>query len=148
VAIRPAAAEDVEAVETVVRDAYAPYVPRIGREPAPMRADYAALVDRELVWVAAAAHGVLGVLVVRPGDESVLLENVAVAPAWQGKGIGRALIRFAEERARALGAMEITLYTNELMTENLRLYPALGYEETGRHDEEGFRRVFFRKALG
>jgi GNAT superfamily N-acetyltransferase len=148
VAIRPAGPEDVAAVESVVRDAYARYVPRLGREPAPMRADYAALVAGELVWVATAGDEIVGVLVLRPGVESVLLENVAVAPAWQGQGIGRALIGFAEDRARALGALEITLYTNELMTENLSLYPALGYEETGRRGEEGFRRVFFRKALG
>jgi ribosomal protein S18 acetylase RimI-like enzyme len=87
------------------------------------------------------------VLVLQPRPRSLLLENVAVAPAWQGRGIGRALIGFAEDRARALGLDEITLYTNEEMTENLALYPTLGYEEVERRSEDGFRRVFFRKRL-
>lgn len=143
--IRPAGAEDVDVVRAIVRDAYAKYVPRLGREPAPMTADYAELVADKLVWVAAAGDEIVGVVVLRPGTESMLLENVAVAPAWQGRGVGRTLIGFAEGRARELGAAEITLYTNELMTENLALYPALGYEETGRRSESGHRRVFFRK---
>jgi hypothetical protein len=33
------------------------------------------------------------------------------------------------------------------MTENLSLYAALGYEETGRATEDGFDRVYFRKSL-
>jgi GNAT superfamily N-acetyltransferase len=147
VEIRRAGSGDVEAVTAVVRDAYLRYVSRIGREPAPMGADYAALVAAELVWIAVVGDEVIGVLVLRPGTGAMLLENVAVAPAWQRRGVGRALIGFAEDRARAVGAQEVTLYTNELMTENLALYPALGYEETGRRSEAGFRRVFFRKAL-
>jgi len=41
----------------------------------------------------------------------------------------------------------VTLYTNERMTENLRLYPALGYLETGGAVQDGFARVFYRKLL-
>jgi GNAT superfamily N-acetyltransferase len=145
--VRPAAVTEVDVVKAVVREAYAKYVPRLGREPAPMGSDYAALVAEELVWAAVVGEELVGVLVLRPGAGTMLLENVAVAPAWQGRGVGRALIGFAEDRARALGAHEITLYTNELMTENLAFYPALGYEETGRRQEADFRRVFFRKAL-
>jgi hypothetical protein len=42
--LRSAGPADVEAVRDVVRHAFALYVPRIGREPAPMNADYRALV--------------------------------------------------------------------------------------------------------
>ena len=58
-----------------------------------------------------------------------------------------ALIDFAERRARELGLPAVTLYTNEAMVENLRLYPRLGFVETERRVEDGYRRVFFRKAL-
>ena len=34
------------------------------------------------------------------------------------------------------------------MTENLELYPRLGYREVDRREEDGFSRVFFRKRLG
>ena len=68
-------------------------------------------------------------------------------PDRQGCGIGRALIAHVEEEARRLGLNAVELYTNEKMTENLGLYSRLGYIETGRRNEDGFNRVFFRKAL-
>ena len=147
VQIRPAGLDDVDAVRACVRAAYSLYIDRIGRPPAPMKADYEALVAAGEVWVATEGEAVVGVLVIRPRSDSLFLENVAVTPASQGQGIGRALIGFAERRAAQLALPAVELYTNERMTENLRLYPALGYVETGRHREEGFARVFFRKQL-
>src|SRR5262249_23499116 len=41
--LRPAAPAEAAAVRTLLRAAYAPYVEVIGREPAPMTADYEAL---------------------------------------------------------------------------------------------------------
>lgn len=64
-----------------------------------------------------------------------------------GHGIGRALIAQVEATARKQGLAAVELYTNEKMTENLALYPRLGYRETGCHIEDGFARVFFRKDL-
>lgn len=37
--------------------------------------------------------------------------------------------------------MNLHLYTNEKMTENLSIYPKLGYVEVGRRTENGFNRV-------
>jgi ribosomal protein S18 acetylase RimI-like enzyme len=145
--IRLAESADVDAVRACVRAAYSVYVDRIGRPPAPMNADYETLVAAGEVWVATEAKAVVGVLVIRPLPDALFLENVAVTPAKQGRGIGRALVTFAERRAEELGLPAVELYTNERMTENLRLYPALGYAETGRRREEGFSRVFFRKEL-
>jgi ribosomal protein S18 acetylase RimI-like enzyme len=145
--IRMAEADDRQAVEALVRDAYSVYVPRIGREPGPMAADYQALISRRAVWVGDADGTVVGVLVLEGQDDALLLENVAVAPAHQRRGVGRRLIAFAEERARSLGLSAIRLYTNERMTENIRLYSRLGYVETGRRDEDGFARVYFTKRL-
>ena len=142
-----AARGDARAVAECVRSAYAQYVERIGREPAPMTADYEARIDAGEVWVVRAGEGVAGVLVLRPQPPALLLENVAVAPHRQGEGLGRALMTFAEKRARAVGLAEVVLYTNERMNENLRFYPALGYIETGRAMQDGFARVFYRKAV-
>ena len=123
------------------------YTPRIGRPPAPVGADHAALIAAGEVWVTEHKRRPAGVLVIRPVEGELLLENVAVAPHAQGRGLGRSLVRFAEEQARAMELTAVVLYTNELMTENLRLYPVLGYEETGRRYEDGFRRVYFRRRL-
>jgi ribosomal protein S18 acetylase RimI-like enzyme len=145
--IRPALPSDAAAITACVRAAYAGYVERIGREPAPMGADYPALIAAGAVWVAQEAGRVVGVLVLQIQGPALLVENVAVLPEWQGHGLGRALLGFAEEHAREAGLAEVTLYTNERMTENLRLYPALGYVETGRSVQAGFARVFYRKPL-
>jgi ribosomal protein S18 acetylase RimI-like enzyme len=145
--IVPAAPGDARAVAGCVRAAYAGYVERIGREPAPMTADYRALIAAGEVWVIRAGEGISGVLVLRPQPPALLVENVAVAPDRQGAGLGRALMAFAEEHARTEGLAEVVLYTNERMTENLRFYPALGFTETGRGVQDGFARVFYRKTL-
>jgi N-acetylglutamate synthase-like GNAT family acetyltransferase len=145
--IRAARPAEADAIRRLVREAYAPYVSRIGREPAPMNADYPALVADGAVWVALNRGELVGVLVLREEPESLLLENVAVNPEAQGKGIGRALVNFAEQHARELGLPKVRLYTNALMSENLAFYPRLGYVAVSRRREDGFDRFFFEKAL-
>ena len=135
------------AIAALVRDAYAIYVPRIGRQPAPVTADHAGLVAAGRTSVVELDGDIAGVIVLIPAADHLLVENVAVAPAMQGRGIGRALMTHAEERAAELGLDELRLYTNQLMTENLALYPALGYVETGRRVEDGFARVYFSKRI-
>ena len=145
--IRRAAESDASAVRAVVDAAYSMYVPRIGRRPAPMAADYAQLIADGEVWVGDEDGTVVGVLVIRAAGDALELENVAVAPDRQGHGHGRALIAFAEQKALELGLATVELYTNEAMVENVQLYPRLGYAEVGRRVEDGYRRIFFRKTL-
>jgi ribosomal protein S18 acetylase RimI-like enzyme len=145
--IRQAVDADVAAVTALVARAYAGYVTRIGRAPAPIDADYVALVDAGEVWVGDVDGQIVGVVVLRPAAGVLELENVAVDPPTQGAGHGRALISFAEDHGRQLGLACVELYTNEAMTENLELYPRLGYVETERRSEAGFQRVYFRKSL-
>ncbi|WP_089609568.1 GNAT family N-acetyltransferase [Dehalobacterium formicoaceticum] len=65
----------------------------------------------------------------------------------QGRGIGRKLIEHAFNFAQKAGLHEVNLYTNELMTENIRYYLGLGFIEVGRRLEDGYRRVYFAKPL-
>lgn len=145
--IRPARAGDVAAIGAIVDAAYAIYIPRMGKKPGPMLDDYAARVAEGVVWVAEQDGKVAGVVVLLPEDDHLLLDNVAVAPEAHGKGVGRALVAFAEAEARRRGHAEIRLYTHEKMTENIAMYPRLGYEETHRAQQAGYDRVFFRKKL-
>ncbi|HEX5196604.1 MAG TPA: GNAT family N-acetyltransferase [Gaiellales bacterium] len=146
-AIRRAAAGDAAAAAAITSAAYRPYIERIGREPAPMSADFGALIAAGDVWVATDHDRVVGVLVLRVQETALLLESVAVDPAHQGHGIGRSLIDHAERVARDAGLGSVDLYTNAHMTENLRLYPSLGYDVVDRRREDGFDRVFFRKSV-
>jgi len=145
--VRPARAADARVMREVAVAAYQPYVDRIGREPAPMTADYGRIATSGHAWVAERGDRIVGVLVVEPAEDHLLLENVAVAPPAQGLGVGGRLLRVAEEQAVARGLGEVRLYTNEAMTENLAYYPRRGYRETHRATQDGFRRVFFTKML-
>ena len=143
--IRRAGPDDLDAIRRIARADYTIYLARIGREPAPMVADFAASIVAGELWVAGTP--VKGFVVAYPRGDHWHLENVAVAPSAQGAGLGGALIAHVEAMARAAGARAVELYTNAKMTENLSLYPRLGYAETGRAMENGFDRVFYRKAL-
>ena len=146
--IRLAEIGDLDAVRTCARLSYEKYVARIGREPAPMIADFAALIGRQAVHVDVHGDGALqGFIVFYPRGRHMHLENVAVMPEYQGAGIGRRLITFCEAQARTAGLDAIELYTNAKMTENLDYYPRIGFEEIGRGQQDGFDRVFYRKAL-
>lgn len=145
--IRRADLADLSAVSEIVDRAYGVYVERIGMRPGPMEADYRAEIDRELVWVAAEEETVLGLIVLVENPDHLLIENVAVDPARQGEGVGRALLGFAEDSAREAGLDAIRLYTHEKMSENLALYARLGYREFERQDKGGFDLVFLEKNL-
>lgn len=131
----------------MARAAYALYVPRMDREPAPMVADYATIAEQGDAWVAVRGDSLLGFLVLALADDHMLVDTVAVAPEAQGLGIGGLLLGLAEQRARAAGLRELRLYTNEAMTENLGYYRRRGYLETHRATDDGFRRVFFSKLI-
>jgi ribosomal protein S18 acetylase RimI-like enzyme len=146
-AIRPAQLEDVESIRSLVERAYSPWVPVLGRRPGPMDEDYAALVAGGDVYVWASPE-IVALLVLRPTDGGALMvENVAVDPAAQGKGLGPSLLAFAEEQARERGIDELRLYTHERMTSNIELYSRLGWTEYDRLVEHGFARVFMRKQV-
>jgi ribosomal protein S18 acetylase RimI-like enzyme len=147
VEVRHADRHDGQALRDLAGRAYGHYVDRIGRRPAPMDADYEAAVRAGHVWVAEQDGRVIGLIVLVPSTDHLLVENVAVDPAQQGAGAGSRLLRHAEEVARAHGLYELRLYTHEQMTENLAFYRRRGFRETERRRELGFARVFFSKRI-
>lgn len=147
ITLRPAGDADIDALRMIAAAAYEPYVARMGQAPAPVTADYAQAVRSGRAWVAVDRGERVGLAVLVAQRGYLLLENVAVLPAAQGRGIGTRLLALAEDQARSLHLSEIRLYTNEAMTENLACYPRHGYAGTHRARQDGFRRVFFRKRL-
>jgi ribosomal protein S18 acetylase RimI-like enzyme len=125
--LRQAVAADAPAIRELTRAAYAKWVPLIGREPKPMGADYqAALRDHrfDLLY----CEGTLAALIetiLEP--DHLLIENLAVLPAYQGRGLGRRLMAHVEKLAASQGFGEVRLYTNKLFAENVAFYAGLGY---------------------
>lgn len=119
-------------MRALVRAAYAKWVPLIGREPKPMTADYDKAVRDHLVFVVEAPGQLDAAIELIPAPDHLLVENVAVAPTAQGRGLGTQLMEVAERVARDLGLNELRLYTNAKFGVNIALYEKLGYVITER----------------
>jgi len=145
--IREALAADVDAVKTCIFAAFEIYIPRIGKPPGPMTLDFAAEIEARHVWLAEAGGQVAGALVQYETEQGFYIDTVAVMPHLQGTGIGRRLLRFAEEEALRRGYDSIYLCTNLKMTENQVFYPRIGYVEYERKFDGGYDRIFYRKQL-
>ncbi|KAF4497624.1 acetyltransferase [Fusarium agapanthi] len=144
-----ARASDISAIQSMVNAAYEKYIPRIGKPPAPMTADYASLLTTHDIFILHTTQSPAGALVLRhePDSNEIKIENLVIDPSAQGRGYGKALMRYAEDFARPQGCSALELYTNVKMFENLGLYLKMGFVETGRREEDGFERVYFRKEL-
>lgn len=146
--LRRAGNRDAGAIRELVHAAYEKYVPLLGRTPIPMLADYGEAVRVHEVWVLDVGGAIVGVIELAPKDDHLWIENVAIAPGEQGRGLGRRLIRHAEQEARRQGLAEIGLLTNERYVDNIEMYTRYGYRETHREPYQGSDLVFFRKRLG
>jgi len=127
VSLRVAREGDAEAIRALSREAYAKWVELTGREPLPMRVDYSDAVTKhrfDLLYVGGCLAALIETV---PEGDCLLIENVAVRPAFQGRGFGTRLLKMAEELAASLALAGVRLYTNKLFVQNIRLYEALGY---------------------
>lgn len=63
----------------------------------------AAYLKEGVCVVATVAQSIVAVYVLRAGAESAEIKNIAVAPDWEGQGIGKRLIANAARRAAQMG---------------------------------------------
>lgn len=69
-----------------------------------------------------------------PKDErDVKMRQVAVAPDWQGRGVGQALVRHSENLARERGFSRMMLHARETA---VPFYEKLDYRRKGERFEE------------
>ena len=157
--IRAAAVGDAAAVADLWTEAYVTL--GVGGRTQPyVEADFLDSARRGEVFVVEGEEGVVGVIalsapgasgqaVARPDEAE--LSRLAVADGARGRGIGRALTRFCERRARTEGWEAIVLWSRPRQREAHRLYESLGYRRApGRDsvDATGHGRLVFRLALG
>jgi GNAT superfamily N-acetyltransferase len=146
--IRLARPDEADLVRDIVTAAYQRYVAVIGTKPGPMLDDYVARIAAGQVRVLEEDGAIDGILVLEDGPDHFLLDNIAVRPGRQGRGIGRVLLDFAEAEAARLGWAAVTLYTHALMRENIAIYTARCYVERERRREKGFDRIYMEKRVG
>jgi len=80
------------------------------------------------IFLATEGNKVIGTAgLANDGDQVFELVKMSVAPAFQGKGIGKILLKKCLEKARELKAKKIFLYSNSQLTTALALYKKHGF---------------------
>jgi ribosomal protein S18 acetylase RimI-like enzyme len=130
--MRTAGPDDLATVVSLTKSAYAPYTALLGAPPIPVTEDYAPRIERGEVCLLESGGETAGLLVLERHPDHAMIFSVAVAPAFQGKGFGIALLNWADEQTRLWDLPEVRLYTNAKMERNIALYRAYGFHETGR----------------
>jgi GNAT superfamily N-acetyltransferase len=118
-AIRLAHPTDLAEVQACVAAAFDAHLTRLPLPPAALSADYGDLIDRGAVYIAV-DPSVVGTVTVTGKASDLVISNLAVHPSRQGSGVGRAMMRFAEDLAAEGGYECVTLFTHELRVENIR----------------------------
>jgi len=108
-----------------------------------MDVDYSSEIKKYPTWVAECNGNVVGGLIMTFEQGHASLSNIAVHPEFQGQGLGRGLMEFAESQAKEKQYSELRLATHVLLTENVSLYRHLGWTEIDRDEV----RVYMRKAI-
>lgn len=89
---------------------------------------FVAEVDREIA-------GTYALLIMdnlaKRGRRAGVVEDVAVLPRFQGRGIGRAMMGHAREECRAAGCYKLTLSSNLKREAAHRFYESLGFARHG-----------------
>lgn len=145
--LRRAVVSDAPAIRALTRLAYAKWVPIAGREPLPMRAYYEAAIRDHRIDLLYREGDLAALIETIAETDHLLIENVAVSPAFQGQGLGRTLLAHAELLAAASGYAEVRLYTNKLFAANITLYQRLGYRIDREESLNGGTAVHMSKRL-
>jgi ribosomal protein S18 acetylase RimI-like enzyme len=125
--IRRAGPSDAASVRRLTREAYAQWIPVIGREPLPMKADYEKAVREHEIDLLYSDGQLVALIEVVLMADHLFIENIAVSPEHQGKGLGHYLLRHAEAKAKSAGLGELRLLTNQAFATNVRLYQSVGF---------------------
>ncbi len=99
-----------------------------------MDLDYAKEIQDFPTWVATLDGSIVAGLTMMFEGEHASIANVAVDPRFQGQGLGKGLLNFAENEARTRGYEQLRLATHVALEENLALYRHLGWSELERDE--------------
>lgn len=144
---RRAAEKDAVAVRSLTRAAYAKWIPVIGREPLPMKANYESAIREHLVDLLEVDGSIAALIEMIPEPEWLLIENVAVAPSFQGRGCARILMDHAQNTALGLRLKGLRLFTNKLFESNVDLYLRQGFVVDREEPFMGGVTVYMSKSL-
>ena len=105
------------------------------------------LIRQGSIWLVCDGGHVLGYISFWPMARQMFVDTLAILPKYRRRGLGSWLLACAEAETVRLGHKSITLFTKSAMTGNTAFYQSRGYRETGRCDDDGFCRIFFKKRM-
>ncbi len=143
--IRSVRPDEFAAAGELVAAVYSALIPDIGDYVDELRDVATRIASGAEVWVAELDGEIAATVtyVPRPGPfaewsdpAAAGIRMLAVAPAFQRRGIGEALVRACLDRARADGQQRVYLHTTQWMTDAQRLYLRMGFERAPDLDWE------------
>ena len=126
--MRPAIVMDIAKIQVCLRQAYAVYIPRIGADAPPFHTEFEKHVANGHIHVMPADGEIAAFIISYPVGNFLRIENLAVSPRYQGQGLGKLLLRFADDRAERLRLHAIDLFTHPKLTETIEFYRHNGFE--------------------
>jgi GNAT superfamily N-acetyltransferase len=157
--ITEATVDDAEILASLIRESFATVAARFHltlenapRHPSNCTADWimAAFAKGVRHFILRTAEGPAGCVgLEQPNAEVCYLERLAVLPAYRRHGLGEALVAYAVDRARELGARRVELGMVAAQAELREWYEKLGFFMTNIVQFEGvqFEVGFMRKEL-
>ncbi|WP_117193105.1 GNAT family N-acetyltransferase [Rhizobium terrae] len=95
----------------------------------------------EIAFAAVEDGGLVGCVFCKPETDFLYLGKLAIAPAHQGRGVGRRLLAIAEEIARDRELSALRLETRIELAGNHATFARWGFEKTAENSHAGFTRV-------
>ncbi len=108
--------------------------------------DRAVVADRARI-----GRTLIGFILSRLAADEAEILSIAVAPAWRGRGLARALLDLHLRRLAGLGARTVFLEVGERNVPACRLYDRAGFHEVGRRQgyyDGGATALVLRRDLG
>lgn len=132
--VRPAVPDDIAAIASVLRDAFAEY------EPLYTPAAFAATTLTEdrirnrwsegPVWVAVHAGAVVGTVAAVPQHQALYIRSMGLLPDARGLGLGAMLLEEVQRFAVRHGCTRMYLSTTPFLHRAIQLYRRFGFERT------------------
>lgn len=140
VSVRLAVAGDVEAIASVLRQAFVEYqslyTPAAFAATTPTSDRIRSRLEEGPVWVAVQNDLVVGTVSVVARDEGVYVRGMALLPAARGRRVGWLLLESVEGFAREHKLRRLFLSTTPFLLRAIRLYENFGFhrDDEGPHD--------------
>lgn len=140
--LRPGSAADAAAIAAVIAASFAQYRGRLVPESGAFR-ETTATIASELqrgagAFVAEQNGEMVGCVLVEEKEGDLYFGRLSVLPSARGQGLAKRLIEAVEAEARRRGLSGVRLGVRVVLTDNQRLFLALGYRETSREAHPGF----------